>query len=164
MTFELSEILKAIGPSASIIFAAWIFMGFLQQRYDAAINRYRQAISDFRTHEHQPERHDNIREQILLYRRRCELMNWACFGGLVAAILLIFTLVTGELDVIVPHSTILTIAGAVSAFIGFALVIACAGFVIADSLHTRSQLDAELLDVPDLAEIIGKRPGRIRER
>jgi hypothetical protein len=38
---ELSDVLKAIGPAASIIFAAWIFMGFLQQRYDAAVSRYR---------------------------------------------------------------------------------------------------------------------------
>jgi hypothetical protein len=37
---DLNEILKNIGPSAAIIFAAWIFMGFLQQRYDAAIDRF----------------------------------------------------------------------------------------------------------------------------
>ena len=35
MNFELSDVLKAIGPAASIIFAAWIFTGFLQQRAPA---------------------------------------------------------------------------------------------------------------------------------
>jgi hypothetical protein len=48
-SFQLSDALKAIGPPASIIFAARILMGVLQQRYDAVISRYREAISDFRT-------------------------------------------------------------------------------------------------------------------
>ena len=34
MSFDVQSFLKAIGPSASIVFADWIFMGFLQQRYD----------------------------------------------------------------------------------------------------------------------------------
>ena len=42
----LPDILKVVGPSAAIIFAAWIFMGFLQQRYDAAVERYRSAIDE----------------------------------------------------------------------------------------------------------------------
>ncbi|MBV9459556.1 MAG: hypothetical protein JO141_18835 [Bradyrhizobium sp.] len=48
-------------------------MGFLQQRYDTAVSRYREAISDFGTARHEPARHDNIREQILSLKR--EMMN-----------------------------------------------------------------------------------------
>jgi hypothetical protein len=48
MDFELKDVLGAIGPSASIVFAAWIFMGFLQQRYTAAYERYRSLIEDYR--------------------------------------------------------------------------------------------------------------------
>jgi hypothetical protein len=44
MTFELKDILTAIGPNASIVFAAWIFMGFLQQRYSVALERYGSLI------------------------------------------------------------------------------------------------------------------------
>jgi hypothetical protein len=47
MTSQLGDILKTIGSSAAIIFAAWIFMGFLQQRYDAAVDRYRSLIASF---------------------------------------------------------------------------------------------------------------------
>ena len=47
MDFDLSNVLKAIGPTASIVFAAWIFMGFLQQRYDTAVARYQDMIEAF---------------------------------------------------------------------------------------------------------------------
>ena len=72
---------KAVRPYASIIFVAWIVMGFLQQRDDAAPSRYRLAISDFRSLKHSSDRHDNIREQILVCKRRCELVNYACQTG-----------------------------------------------------------------------------------
>jgi hypothetical protein len=65
---ELPDVQKAIGPAASIILAAWIFMGFLQQRYDAAVSRYRQAINDFRFGNHASDRRDNIRDQIFAVR------------------------------------------------------------------------------------------------
>ncbi|MGY4601845.1 hypothetical protein ACVW16_000257 [Bradyrhizobium sp. USDA 4474] len=104
MSFHLSEILKAIGPSASIIFAAWIFVGFLQQRYDAAVDRYRQTISDYRSGEHPADRRDNIQDQILVFKYRCQLMSYACFTGLLSAILFLLTLVSGAVDVIIPGS------------------------------------------------------------
>jgi hypothetical protein len=43
-------------------------MGFLQQRYAAAVSRYRQAISNFRFGNHASDRRDNIRDQILAVR------------------------------------------------------------------------------------------------
>jgi hypothetical protein len=164
MSFELSDVLKAIGPAASIIFAAWIFMGFLQQRYDAAVGRYREAISDFRTGSHAPERRDNIREQILVFRRRCELMNYACVLGLVAAILFLITLLAGELDAIIHNNVVLSILGSVSAFVGLILVIVGAALVIMEASYTHRQLDAELLDVPDLAQKTGQQPGMVRDQ
>src|SRR3978361_700248 len=163
MNFELSDVLKAIGPAASIIFAAWIFMGFLQQRYDAAVGRYRQAISDFRTGDHPPDRHDNIRDQILVFKRRCELMNYACMAGLVAAILFLLTLIAGELDVIIPNNALLAIIGSISAFGGLMLVIAGSVLVLMEASYAHRQFDAELLDVPDLARKTGQQPGMVRE-
>ncbi|MGY3452640.1 hypothetical protein ACVILH_004982 [Bradyrhizobium sp. USDA 4353] len=161
MTFQLSEILKALGPTASIIFAAWIFMGFLQQRYDAAIDRYRAAISDFRSAEHAPERRDNVREQVLLFKRRCALMGYACLGGLAAAVLFLLTMIAGGVDVIVPDTPVVTVFGTLCALGGFALVIAATVLVIIEASYTHRQLDAELLDVPDLAHRTGLEPGRL---
>ena len=163
MSFELSDVLKAIGPAASIIFAAWIFMGFLQQRYDAAVSRYRQAISDFRTGNHALDRRDNIRDQILVFKRRCELMNYACMVGLASAILLLLTLIAGEIDVVIPNTPLLAVVGSISAFVGLTLVIVGSVLVIMEASYAHRQLDAELLDVPDLAEKTGQQPGMVRK-
>jgi hypothetical protein len=107
---QLGDVLKAIGPNASIVFAAWIFMGFLQQRYDNATNRYREAVADYRSNEHKDDRTGNLKDQILLYRRRCLLMQWATLVGLVAAILLIAALIFGALDVVIPKNAIISAA------------------------------------------------------
>lgn len=148
---QLSDILKAIGPNASIVFAAWIFMGFLQQRYDNAIDRYREAVGDYRSNDHAEGRAGNLKDQILTYRHRCKLMGWATLVGLFAAILLIAALIFGALDVIVPKNVVVTIAGTAAAIVGFVLVIAAACLVIAEGSIVRRQLDDELRDVPDLS-------------
>lgn len=44
MKFELKDILTAIGPGASIVFAARILTGCLQQRCGDALQRYRSLI------------------------------------------------------------------------------------------------------------------------
>jgi hypothetical protein len=43
------------------VFAAWIFRGFLQQRYDSAIDRYREAVGDYRSNDHAEDRGGNLR-------------------------------------------------------------------------------------------------------
>jgi uncharacterized membrane protein YraQ (UPF0718 family) len=148
---QLGDVLKAIGPNASIVFAAWIFMGFLQQRYDSAIDRYREAVGDYRSNDHAEDRAGNLKDQILTYRMRCKLMGWATLIGLVAAILLIAALIFGALDVIVPKNTFVTAAGTATSILGFVLVIVAACVVIAEGSIVRRQLDDELRDVPDLA-------------
>ncbi|MGY3506948.1 DUF2721 domain-containing protein [Bradyrhizobium sp. USDA 4471] len=164
MSFHLSEILKAIGPSASIIFAAWIFVGFLQQRYDAAVDRYRQTISDYRSGEHPADRRDNIQDQILVFKYRCQLMSYACFTGLLSAILFLLTLVSGAVDVIIPGSKFLQVFGTVALLGGFGLVILATVLVILEGAYTHRQLDAELLDVPDLARSTGQESGKVAQQ
>ncbi|KQO61050.1 hypothetical protein ASF24_03700 [Methylobacterium sp. Leaf86] len=152
---QLSDVLKAIGPNASIVFAAWIFMGFLQQRYDAAFDRYQQAVGDYRSNGHETGRADNLKAQVLAYRRRCRLMSRASLLGLVAAILLITSLVFGALDVLVPKSATITACGTATAIGGFVLVIIAALIVIAEGRIVRRQIDDELRDVSILAEEAG---------
>ncbi|HEX2942017.1 MAG TPA: DUF2721 domain-containing protein [Rhodopila sp.] len=164
MNLDIPAILKAIGPAASIIFAAWIFMGFLQQRYDAAVERYRFMIGQYRAGELSTWRRGNIKDEILVYKRRCELMNTASMIGMVSAILLILTLIIGETAIILPKVSILKYLTAGSAMAGFSLVVVAAIIVILESSIVRRQLDSELLDVRDLAESTGQQPGSIADR
>ena len=156
---SLTEILKTVGPSAAIIFAAWIFMGFLQQRYDAAVERYRAIIAEYRSGKASAARCDNIREQVQTYKRRCVLMAYSHLLGLTAAIFLLATLILGELVVIFPKAVALDYVGAITTIVGIGLVIASAVMVMMEGAITHRQLNSELLDVPELAESMGMQPG-----
>jgi len=163
MNVDVSNILKSIGPAASIIFAAWIFMGFLQQRYDAAIDRYREIVAQYRHPDIGRVRRANIRDEIYTYKRRCELMTTATMVGLIAAILLILTLVAGELDILFPTFVPLKYISAGSALLGFLLVIAAAVLVMVEAALTYRQIATEVLDVEDLADSTGQRSGAVTE-
>lgn len=153
---QLADVLKAIGPNAAIVFAAWIFMGFLQQRYDSAIDRYREAVGDFRSNDHEGDRAGNLKDQILTYRHRCKLMGKATVVGLFAAILLIASLIFGALDVLIPQTRPIMVASTAASLIGFGLVIVAAAIVIAEGRIVHRQLDDELRDVDDLASEAGQ--------
>jgi len=152
---QLSDVLKAIGPNASIVFAAWIFMGFLQQRYDSALGRYQTAVGDYRSNKHDVSRADNLKAQVLAYRHRCRLMSRASLIGLVAAVLLISSLIFGALDVLVPSNPAITTCGTAAAIAGFILVIVAALIVIAEGRVVERQIDDELRDVANLAANAG---------
>ena len=164
MSYDISNVLKAVGPAASIIFAAWIFMGFLQQRYDTVVARYQTAIETYRSAEMEDDRRLNMKEQILVYKRRCELMSRANIIGLSAAILLILTLITGEIDIMAPGLPLVGYVSAASALAGFSLVILATVYVIVEGSISQRQIVSELMDVPDLARSLGQEPGRIGER
>jgi hypothetical protein len=85
--FQLKDLLEAIGPTASLIFAAWIFLSFLQARYTTANERYRSLLDEFRQHTSQDARRSSLRDQITEYKRRCEQMRLATNMGVSAAIL-----------------------------------------------------------------------------
>lgn len=159
---QLADVLKAIGPNAAIIFAAWIFMGFLQQRYDNAIDRYREVVGDYRSNDHDPERADNLKDQVLTYLHRCELMSHATLVGLIAAILLIASLILGAVDVLLPGSAAVGIAGIAASLGGFALVIVAAALVVTEGRIVHRQILDELRDVPDLRDEAKARGQRVR--
>jgi hypothetical protein len=157
MQNQLSLILQVVGPASSIIFAAWIFMGFLQQRFDAAVERYRTVVGRFRTRQDGDTPLGNMKQQALIYRRRCSIMSVAMVTGLVAAILLISTLIIGEFAFLFPGGSVLQVCGIATLFLGFLLVIASALCVMAESYLVHAEVSAEILDDPELAE----QPGRV---
>ncbi len=151
MDFEIADLLKVIGPSASIIFAAWIFMGFLQQRYDAAVSRYRDLVGEYRAGQGPDSREGHERHQILAYRRRCRAMNLACVSGLGSAIILIVALMLAEVAMALPSLGALKYPSAFFVLIGLLLVVVSAGIVLYDCRLAHQQIYDEVLDVPDLS-------------
>lgn len=163
MNLDLANILKVIGPAASIIFAAWIFMGFLQVRYDSAIDRYRELIEKYRTSDLSGSRKANMKDQIFRYKQRCQLMGYANIIGLTSAILLILTLIAGGLSLALPDDIVFKYASLILAFIGLSLVIIATIIVMREGMITNRQIYNELLDIPDLAEGVGQEAGDISD-
>jgi hypothetical protein len=161
VSIDLANIFKAVGPAASIIFAAWIFMAFLQTRYDAAVDRYRSLVEQYRSGDQRDTRRVNLRDSILVYKKRCEIMNIASVIGLASAVLLIGSLIIGELSLAFPNIDVLKIICICGTLAGLALVIAATAIVIYESLIIHRQLEAELLDLADLAHGMGAQPGEI---
>ena len=164
MNFDLANVLKVVGPNSALIFAAWIFMGFLQQRYIAALDRYRSLISSYRDGGLNETRAQNVSDQILLYKVRCELMRKATNLGLIAAILLILTLIGGAIDAIFKSAAPVKYMSTMCALGGLALIILAAVLVIKENTIIQRAIDSELLDVPELARGSGQKPGTIADR
>src|SRR4051794_10090381 len=113
--------MDAVGPSAALAFAAWLFLQLLQQRYSAAYTRYRQLIDSFRTGT-EGKRREVIKEEIKTYRKRVIYMMHATNIGMAAAILLLLSLITSGLNPIVKLDW-LKYVGAAGIILGLLLVI-----------------------------------------
>jgi len=48
MSFEMKDLLSSVGPAASLIFAAWIFLQLLNSWYMAAFDMYRSFVKEYR--------------------------------------------------------------------------------------------------------------------
>lgn len=149
--FELNDLLQAIGPTASLIFAAWIFLSFLQQRYSTAYNLYRALIAELRQHPETDKRRESLCEQILEYKRRCQQMRLAAHIGLLAAIALISTIILAVLNTVNEEWVVLKFLAALLSVVGLLLVIWAAILVVIENLRLQLIIDSDLSDIPDLA-------------
>jgi uncharacterized membrane protein len=155
MDFEFKNVLQAVGGNASLVFASWIFMTFVQARYIAAYERYRRLIDAYRDAEH-GKRRDVIRDEIMVYYKRVNTMRHATDLGLYAAMLLIATLIVGALDVVFGAHTVFKIIGTVCALAGLVGVIWSASLVVLENRMIARAISGELGDIPELADQAGQ--------
>jgi hypothetical protein len=120
-------------------------MDFLLQRYISALARDRSLISDYRDGQVAEDRHSNIKDQVLL----------------LAAILLIITLIAAALASIFQHASALKYVSVLSALGGLLSIVIAAAIAIKENSIIQRAIDSELLDVPEPAEQIGQKPGAI---
>jgi hypothetical protein len=90
-------------------------------------------------------------------------MRTATNVGLVAAILLIATLIMGAVSSVFSELSLLKYFGAASAVAGLASVVAATELVIVENSIIQRAADSELLDVPDLAHGSGQADGEITD-
>ncbi|WP_036168189.1 DUF2721 domain-containing protein [Massilia sp. 9096] len=150
MDFALKDVMQAVGPNASLVFASWIFMSFLQTRYSNAYQLYRKMIDDLREGKVDGQRRTTIHDEIVLYRERLNRMRLATNLGLYAAILLLSTLILSGLDVVFGNPGFLKYICAVCVVLGLGLIIWSASLVIIENKMLKMALDR---DGDDLAEL-----------
>jgi hypothetical protein len=149
MDFQMKDLMGAIGPHAALVFAAWIYLSFLQQRYVSAFENYRKLVAEFRAGA-KDGRAQNLQDQVRVYRRRCAQMRWATNLGIVSALCLLVTLLSSVLDVLMPQQPAIRLVAAVSVIAGLVLVMAAAFLVLFENSATKVVLDQEVSDLPDL--------------
>jgi len=147
MDFELNDVMEAVGPSAALVFAAWLFMQLLQQRYTAAYTRYRELVQAYRA-DLEGKRRDVIKDEIKVYYRRVKMMLYATNIGMFAAILLLVALATSGINAMIALDWLKYIVGPCIVF-GLLLVIPPAIMLIRENMLIKQPIDAELADLDD---------------
>lgn len=145
--FDIKAVLDAVGPTASLLFAAWIFLQYLNQRYIESVKRLRALIRERRDRPGDAEGSDSLDDQVAMYRRRCFLMSRATSIGLVGAILLLATLISAAVVTVFDGPAWLSAAACFGAMIGLALVLVATGFVLVENRLIETALRSELSDV-----------------
>jgi hypothetical protein len=150
MDFAFKDVMQAVGPNASLVFASWIFMSFLQTRYSNAYQLYRKMIDDLREDKAEGKRRHTIHDEIVLYRQRLNHMRLATNLGLYAAILLLSTLILSGLDVVFGSPGFLKYLGLACVVIGLGLIIWSASLVIMENKMLKMALDRDGDDLDEL--------------
>lgn len=146
--FDVHQVLQIVGPTASLLFAAWIFLQYLNQRFIESVARLRELAENLRTSETKDDRRsDSLRDQIGLYRRRCTLMRQATNVGLVAALMLLSTLTLAGIVTVFGRSTVLDVVGVCTAIGGLVLVMVATGIVFLENRLVAKALTSELTDL-----------------
>ena len=148
---DVKSFLTAVGPTASLIFAAWIFLSFLQQRYGTAYNLYRELIAEYREPDKDARRRETLRFQILEYKHRCEQMRISTQLGVVGAILLIIAVMSGGIDTLADQTWLFMLC-VVTGLLGLAVVIGAALLVLRENFRLQMIIDSEISEHPELFE------------
>jgi len=163
MNFQLKDVLSALGPTASLVFAAWIFLNFLQSRYSSAYDRYRALVSEYRERgDNWPsaQRREQMVDQIWGYKRRCQQMRIATNIGVTAALVIISGLIVGALQLTLLPADALKMVSVLCIVAGLALVMIAASFVLVENTEVKQAMESELMDLPEMAERLRKEGGR----
>jgi hypothetical protein len=160
MDFAFKDVMQAVGPNASLVFASWIFMSFLQTRYSNAYQLYRKMIDDLRENKADGKRRQTIHDEIVLYRQRLNRMRLATNLGLYAAILLLSTLILSGLDVVFGSPDFLKYVGLACVVVGLGLIIWSASLVIVENKMLKMALDRDGDDLDELRGAANDAPPR----
>ncbi len=151
MNFDLKEVLNTAAPTASLVFASWLFLQLLNMRFEGAMARYERAIDEYREGKADEKRKETLYELISLHGRRCVQMRRALHTGLLAAMLLVLSLVAATIHLAfgAPVPKVVTLVCSIT---GLSLIIAAAAMVMVENHLGRPTLRRQFEDIPELVD------------
>jgi hypothetical protein len=155
--FDLKDVLNTAAPTASLIFASWLFLQLVSSRYEATIVRYERAMEELRG-ECPPPRRDTVLAVARLHGRRFHHMERAMSLGLLAATFLVSSLGMASFQ-LMTGATWLNFTTMGALITGLVLLVVCALLTMAENGLGRRTLLLERADVPELGA-----PERARRR
>jgi hypothetical protein len=148
MTFDLRDILNTAGPTASLVFASWIFLSLINQRLASAMDRYRALVAEMRADPTPSPRMQEVERQIALYRARCDLMRRSISVSIVAAECLLVTLLTSMISLVDHALAWIGYISLGSTFAGILLLMESARLMLRENRHIKDVLHSEMVDIP----------------
>ena len=146
--YQLKDIL-AVFSASTTIFAAWIFLSFLGQRYVSAYDRYRTIIQDYRSRSREDPRRAELQRQIILYKKRCEQMRSATTLGTLSAVGLVSAIIVALLQVVLQWDILKHLSVALG-LAGLVLVLGAALQVLRENASIEQAIEGELRDLEEL--------------
>ncbi len=157
MELNLKDILNTAAPTATLVFAAWIFLGLVSSRLQSAIDRCQALADEYRRGHAQEERKRHICEQIRLYRERSRQLQKTMGLGMIAAIFLILTLMNATVSMIRPDLLFLAQISIGCSLGGMLLLMLAVAFMLSENAKLPKALESEVGDIPEV-EAIGEGP------
>jgi hypothetical protein len=139
---DLKDVLNAAGPTATLLFASWIFLGYLNSRLSDSQKR-------FNDHD---ARHKSIYDQIKQNRKRCDLLFLATNDALRGAYFMFATIATGIISIATQQPPWLCIFNLCCALSGLVFLVLSVGKALAENKLLHQSITSEVADVPEFAD------------
>ena len=151
MNFELKDIVDTAGATVGLVIATSIFMQLLTTKAIALFDRYRELTMEYRSTQEKPQRNENLRAQIGLYRRRCHLIQMALASLAYAEFIFLATILLSSASLIFKQATWLKIAGSLCMLAGLLAIGLGVLFELKENFRGRDAIESETADLSEFS-------------
>ena len=138
--YKLTDLLSSAGATIGVIIAGTIFLQFVSTRYTELAGQYRQITGEYRKVEAGQGRHDPLRTQIRVYRRRLVFLNRASCLGAIALLCLLSAVIAGGVSMLFPPWRIVKVFGTGGLLAGLALIGGAVSLELVETILARVEI------------------------
>lgn len=149
--YKLTDLLSSAGATIGVIIAGTIFLQFISTKYTELSARLRELTGEYRGVDIKHNRHDPLRSQIRVFRRRLILLNRASCLAAIALLCFLAAVLAGGLSLIYPPIRAIKAVGSFGLFLGLLLIAAAVTLELVESWMSRKEIGHEVADLDEEA-------------